>query len=318
METIYIKHPIDPERIKKAPSVMALGYFDGVHKGHQQVIKTAAKVAIEQKLPLAVMTFHPHPKEVLSTSTKPMRYITPLQEKMEQMKKLGVDQFYIISFTKEFASLSPQQFVKDYLISLNVQHVVAGFDFTYGAKGKGNMDTIEEDSKGHFNFSMVPALKNGPIKVSSTHIRELIHQGEVQLIPDDLGRYYKMSGTVIDGEKRGRKLGFPTANIQMNERYEIPKTGVYVVKLSIDGHHYFGVCNIGYKPTFHVKHEGDPSIEIHIFDFKQDIYGKEVEIEWLNRIREEKKFASIDDLIHQIHRDKEQSITYLKKNQLAF
>ncbi|KGA98206.1 riboflavin biosynthesis protein RibF [Alkalihalobacillus alcalophilus ATCC 27647 = CGMCC 1.3604] len=318
METIYLRHPIDPKKIETKPNVMALGYFDGVHKGHQEVIKAAAAIAIEDHLQLTVMTFHPHPKEVLGKSSEPMRYLTPLEDKLTYMEKLGVERIYIISFTEEFAKLSPEQFVDEYLSGLNVKHAVAGFDFTYGALGRGNMESLPGHAKGQFSQTIVPKLEYGNLKISSSHIRELLERGEVEEIPNNLNRYYKLKGLVIDGDKRGRKLGFPTANIQMEKRYVTPRIGVYGVRVTHGQSQYFGVCNLGYAPTFNKTQKTDPSIEVHLLQYDGDLYGEELEVEWIFRIRPEKKFADFNDLVTQIEADKQTAITYFAENQLAF
>ncbi|GAE24301.1 riboflavin kinase [Halalkalibacter wakoensis JCM 9140] len=310
MDTIYLKHPIDGTTLKHEKTVMALGYFDGVHIGHQKVIKNAIEIANKLNTSTSVMTFHPHPKEVLRNTE--MNYITPLSEKIKKIEKLGVDTLFVVEFSLEFASLTPQQFVDDYLIGLHVVHVVAGFDFTYGALGKGTMETLPFHARNRLHSTTVEKFEMNNEKVSSTKIRELLQQGAVWDVVSLLGSEYTLMGTVVDGEKRGRTIGFPTANIKPNDRYIIPKTGVYAVKLTVNETQYDGVCNVGYKPTFHQENEADPTIEVHLFAFDQDIYGKEVELQWISRIRSEKKFNGVEQLIEQIQRDKETAISLLQ------
>jgi riboflavin kinase/FMN adenylyltransferase len=307
MEVIYLQHPIEPETLKTRPSVMALGYFDGVHNGHRQVIQTAVQTAQKRELDVAVMTFDPHPKEVLRVE-EPMSYITPLPDKIERIRQLDVNTLYVIRFTLDFAKLTPQQYVDDYLIGLNVQHVVAGFDFTYGSLGKGTMETLPFHSRQQFSQTTVGKCKVGETKVSSSKIRQLLAEGDVENVRQFLGVFYQLTGVVVDGEKRGRTIGFPTANIQPSDRYIIPKTGVYAVEVELEGSVYEGVCNIGYKPTFHNKKPDTPSIEIHIFLFDSDIYGKKVRVVWLKRLREERKFSGVEELISQITKDKQKAI----------
>ncbi|KMK77259.1 riboflavin biosynthesis protein RibF [Alkalihalobacillus pseudalcaliphilus] len=318
METIYLQHPIDPTEIDIKPTVMALGYFDGVHKGHQEVIKVAAEQAVEKGLLLTLMTFSPHPKEVLSKVAEPMRHLTPLEDKLQLLEKLGVDRVLVVSFTEDFAKLTPEQFVEQYIINLHVQHTVCGFDFTYGSRGKGNINTLPEHSKERFTQSIVPKLEYENKKISSTHIRKLLEAGQVEQVPYDLNRYYSIQGIVVDGDKRGRKLGFPTANIQMNKRYVIPKTGVYGVRVSYKNKAYFGVCNLGYVPTFNENQKPEPSIEVHLLDFDQNVYGESLKVEWIFRIRSEKKFADFNDLVKQINTDKLTAIDFFNENELAF
>ncbi|MFC0472010.1 bifunctional riboflavin kinase/FAD synthetase [Halalkalibacter kiskunsagensis] len=308
MDTIYLKHPIDGRTLNRSRTVMALGYFDGVHLGHQAVIKEANKIAASIGASTSVMTFHPHPKEVLR-KTK-MNYITPLTDKIKKIEGFAVDTLYVVNFTPAFANLTPQQFVDDYLIGLNVVHAVAGFDFTYGSLGKGTMETLPFHARNRLDSTIVEKFEENSEKVSSSKVRQLLESGDVNYVSKLLGEEYSLKGTVVDGEKRGRTIGFPTANIKPLERYIVPRTGVYAVKLTINNEQYEGVCNVGYKPTFHNEKESHPSIEVHLFGFNQDIYGLEVEVRWFLRIRSEQKFASIDDLKTQITLDKEKALTF--------
>ncbi|KHF39734.1 bifunctional riboflavin kinase/FAD synthetase [Halalkalibacter okhensis] len=303
MDTIYLEHPIDRNTLKPEKTVMALGYFDGVHTGHQAVMKKAKEVAIRLNTTTSVMTFHPHPKEVLRKTE--MNYITPLPDKINKIEKLGIDTLYVVRFTPLFASLTPQEFVDEYLIGLHVVHAVAGFDFTYGSLGKGSMETLPFHARNRLEATIVEKYENNNEKVSSTKIRKLLEQGDVSSVAILLGEDYVIKGTVVDGEKRGRTIGFPTANVEPRERYIIPRTGVYAVRLTISGVEYDGVCNVGYKPTFHAEQVATPTIEVHLFSFDKDIYGAEVEIQWISRIRSEQKFDGIDQLIKQITLDKE-------------
>ncbi|WP_449540053.1 bifunctional riboflavin kinase/FAD synthetase [Ferdinandcohnia sp. Marseille-Q9671] len=311
MKTIRISHPHSFNNSDLPPTVLALGYFDGLHLGHQKVVETAKKEAEKQGLTCSVMTFDPHPSVVLGKNVNHIEYITPLQHKEELFKEMDIDYLYIVNFTSEFASLLPKQFVNKYIIGLNVKHVVAGFDFTYGKFGKGTMETLPEHAEGRFTQTTVSKLTFNHEKVSSTLIRDLLQKGEVDQLPMLLGRYYTIQGTVIDGEKRGRTIGFPTANVKTNEDYIIPKMGVYAVRLKVRSTWYNGVCNLGVKPTFH-ENETVPSIEVHLFDFNEDIYQEDVIVEWHKRIRSEKKFTSIDELVKQIGLDKEQAQNYFE------
>ncbi|ANB58889.1 riboflavin biosynthesis protein RibF [Anoxybacillus sp. B7M1] len=313
METRFITYPHYQKREDFPPTVMALGYFDGVHLGHQEVIRTAVHLAAENGYKSAVMTFHPHPSIVLGKKEQHVQLITPLKEKERQMARLGVDYLYIVEFTPSFAELLPQQFVDEYIIDFHVKHVVAGFDFTYGRLGKGTMETIPFHSREQFAHTVIPKLTRNGEKISSTYIRRLLKDGEVQQLPELLGRFYTIEGTVIDGEKRGRTIGFPTANIEPEDDYLLPALGVYAVKVRIGNETFAGVCNVGYKPTFHRDRQGRPSIEVHIFHFSREIYGETVTIEWHKRLRSEQKFASVEQLVEQIERDKERAEDYFRK-----
>jgi len=313
LEVIKLSYPIHIENTEFPPLAMALGYFDGVHRGHQQVILEAKRQAEEKDLSSAVMTFDPHPSVVLGKNTQHVHYITPLNEKVKIMEELGVDYLIIIEFTPEFAHLLPQEFIDQYVIALNVQHVVAGFDFTYGRMGKGTMETLPFHSRNQFSYTIVPKFVQGDEKVSSTKIRRLLKAGETIELPLLLGRFYTTSGIVVHGDKRGRTIGFPTANVDLYDEYMIPPTGVYAVRLKVENSWYDGVCNVGYKPTFN-KESLKLSVEVHLFDFNKDIYGSEVVIEWHLYLRKEQKFAGIDELVVQIEKDKQNSLAYFEKN----
>ncbi|WP_375545214.1 bifunctional riboflavin kinase/FAD synthetase [Niallia taxi] len=291
------------------PLVMALGYFDGVHLGHQKVIGEAKKVADELGIKTGVMTFDPHPSLVLSKEKKQIGLITSLDTKIAEMEKLGVDYLFIIHFTKEFAALEPQQFVDQYLVGLHAKHVVAGFDYTYGMKAAGTSETLEEHSRGQFGITIINKETFEGEKVSSTLIRSHINTGAMDKVPMLLGRYYSIHGRVIHGDKRGRTIGFPTANVEAAGEEIIPPQGVYAVKVLVDGKWYEGVCNVGTKPTFHPE-KTVQSIEAHIFDFNQEIYDKTITIEWHIRIRSEKKFNGIQELVEQIAKDKQTAVEY--------
>ncbi|WP_066068668.1 bifunctional riboflavin kinase/FAD synthetase [Neobacillus soli] len=312
MEVIRLSFPLKIMNNEFPPLAMALGYFDGVHRGHQQVILEAKRQAEEKGLHSAVMTFDPHPSVVLGKNKRHVHYITPLTEKVQILERIGIDYLFIIQFTLEFANLLPQEFIDEYVIGLNVQHVVAGFDFTYGRMGKGTMETLPFHSRDVFSYSVVPKFTEGDEKVSSTRIRNLLTDGRMDELSSLLGRFYTTSGVVIHGDKRGRTIGFPTANIDVNEEYIFPPLGVYAVRIKIDSQWHKGVCNVGFKPTFN-KEALRVSVEVHIFDFNQDIYGKDVVIEWHLHLRKEKKFAGVEELVTQIEKDKQNVITYFKR-----
>ncbi|MBS4172562.1 bifunctional riboflavin kinase/FAD synthetase [Bacillus sp. FJAT-49736] len=315
MKVMTLHHPHSYSKTDFPPLVMALGYFDGIHLGHKKVITTAKNIAEEHIWKSAVMTFDPHPSVVLSAQNKHVELITPLDEKIRLMEELGIDYLIIVRFTSSFASLDPQEFVNQYIIGLNVKHVVAGFDFTYGKFGKGTIDTMPLHSKNEFGCTKVEKLNspNGDEKVGSTLIRKLLHEGDVTGAYSLLGRFYRTDGIVVHGEKRGRQIGFPTANIKLNSDYIVPQNGVYAVKIYVNNQWHQGVCNIGVKPTFKNPDEFTRSIEVHIIDFDHSIYGEEVTIEWHKRMRDEQKFDGIEALKSQIAKDKQTTIDYFKQ-----
>ncbi len=310
VEMIKLNHPHTFNKNDFPPLAMALGYFDGVHLGHQKVIKEAKQIAESKGLKSAVMTFDPHPSVVLGKRVQQIEYITPLEDKIRVIEGLGADYLFIVHFTPEFASLLPQQFVDDYIIGLNVKHAVAGFDYTYGKMGKGNMETIQFHSRGSFDFTVVPKLSADGEKISSTLIRSVIHEGRVDAIPSLLGRHFSTAGVVAHGDKRGRTIGFPTANIETPDEYLLPPTGVYAVRIFIRDQWHHGVCNVGYKPTFKEEKAKKPTVEVHIFDFSEDIYGETATVEWHLRLRPEQKFSGIDALVEQIGKDKQAALNY--------
>lgn len=308
MKVIAIKHPHQFTQEDFPELVMALGFFDGIHKGHQKVITTAVDLAKSTNRKSAMMTFDPHPSVMLRK--KSIRYITPLEDKIKIVEDLDVDYVFIIHFSEEFADLTPEQFVDQYLVRLNVRHVVAGFDYTYGRFGKGTMEELPTYANDRFSQTVIEKQTLDDEKVSSSRIREILKVGNFLEFYHLVGRFYVTKGHVIHGEKRGRTLGFPTANIEVSDSYIFPATGVYAVCIQIEGHWYKGVCNVGFKPTFHNEQPAVPSVEVHVLDFSGDIYGADVVVEWHTRLRSEQKFSGLEELVHQIHVDKENALQY--------
>lgn len=313
VEVIKIKHPHDFQRKQFTPMAMAFGYFDGVHQGHRKVINTAKKIAANNGWKSAVMTFDPHPSVVLRRNIAQMEYISPLKEKIRLIAELGIDYLFIVHFTQEFANLLPQEFVDQYIIGLNVAHVVAGFDYTYGRLGKGTMETLPFHSRELFDHTVVPKIELDHEKISSSLIRSKISEGKTNELPSLLGRFYTISGTVVHGDKRGRTIGFPTANVDTADHYLLPPPGVYSVRFFVKGKWHDGVCNVGYKPTFYGENSKKLSIEVHVFDFHEDIYGEHVIVEWHEHLRKERKFSSANELVAQIEKDKIEALFYFSE-----
>ncbi len=288
----------------EAKYAAAIGDFDGVHLGHRQVIGRAVQLADQKGLKSAVMTFCPHPREVLGHKQY-SRSLAPFSKKSQLLKQLGVDDIWAVRFDEEFSKVEPEQFFENMLALLNIDTIVVGFDFTFGHRGRGTPDLLKELGKGNINVEVVPPYKIDGEKVSSTCIRELLLEGEVELANKYLGRRYAVSGTVVEGEKRGRTIGFPTANIALDDSYVIPAKGVYAVNVACQGQKHHGVMNIGVKPTFHGDLDVEPTLEVHILDFDRSIYGEAVEVEFVKFIRKEQKFGSVEALIKQIAQDAE-------------
>ncbi|WP_313234501.1 bifunctional riboflavin kinase/FAD synthetase [Sporosarcina ureae] len=304
MKIYRLRYPDSVNIRQLDASSLAIGFFDGVHKGHQEVIRTAQKLADDLSIETAVMTFDPHPSQLFSG--KNVGYITPIEEKVRVLESLGVDTLFIVSFDWELASLSPQRFIDIFIKKLGVKHVTAGFDFTFGSKGSGTMKDMQELSEGKYGTTIVSkVIFDQDNKVSSTAIRQQLSKGDVEAAAELLGRPFRTTGEVIHGEKRGRQLGFPTANIQTAEEHIVPANGVYAVRCLIEDTWYQGVCNMGVKPTFHDPEHRIPTAEVHLLDVNIDLYGKKMAIEWLHRIRSEQKFDSLDALKTQIGKDKQ-------------
>lgn len=283
--------------------MVAIGDFDGVHLGHQEVIGRALRSAKQLGLPTAIMTFHPHPRAVMGQD-KYTELLTPMNKKMMIFESLGVNHAYIVTFDASLMQLSPEQFVDQVLDRLGVNSVICGFDFTFGYQGKGTPDSLCKLSHGKFSVEVVRPFQMDGEKVSSTLIRESLQQGDIDTVTRLLGRPYSISGIVVDGEKRGRTIGFPTANLQLDEPYVTPANGVYAIKAMVKGETYKGVMNIGVKPTFS-SGEPMPSFEAHLFEFSEQIYGEQMNVELIAFLRPERKFSSIDDLVAQIKLDAE-------------
>lgn len=295
MKTTYLTYPHELNKQDLAESVAAIGFFDGIHKGHQEVINHALKYAKENNKKCSIITFHPHPSVVLNSPNKTVKYITPLSEKEKLLEEMGVDEIYVIKFNKELSLVEPDEFITHFIVGLNITHLVAGFDFSYGHKGKGNMSNIKEYAKERFTYEAVKKVEINDEKVSSTKIRELLSVGAVDKAASLLGRPFSYAGKVIDGDKRGRLIGYPTANLETEEKYLLPKEGVYAVKVHLANEVYYGMANLGFVPTFK-EHMDEPIVEVFIFDFDKDIYGETLKIDWLNFIRNEEKFSGIEEI----------------------
>lgn len=283
---------------------LAIGFFDGLHKGHQTVINKAIGKAKELGIRSAVMTFNPHPSHVLGGGKNKIGYITPFEEKKRLLNSMGVEVMFVVEFDKQLAALQPDMFVDLFIKELGVKHVTAGFDYSFGSKGAGNMAYMAEIADGAYGTTVVGKVTDEEDKISSTRIRELLSKGNVEAASLLLGRDLRTIGTVVDGEKKGRQLGFPTANVNPPEGCILPANGVYAVRFLFDGLSFDGVCNVGVKPTFNNPDIKAPMVEVHVLNFDEDIYGKQVAVEWVEHIRGEIKFESLDALIAQIGQDK--------------
>lgn len=315
MKVVHLKYPHQINLANESTTAysLAVGFFDGVHKGHQAVIQNAKDIAKQLNLESAVMTFDPHPSIVLGGRKEKVFYITPLQQKLDVLEEFGVENVFVVHFTSDFAKLSPEDFIQHFIKDLNIKHVSAGFDFSFGKFGKGNMETMLELSNGEYGVTVIDKQSDEEEKISSTRIRNDLQDGDMESAAKLLGRAFEVPGIVVHGDKRGRTIGFPTANIQSMEGSFIPATGVYAVKILVQNKWYDGVCNVGYKPTFKNPEDKQLTIEVHILDFDKNIYGEEVKVGWYKRIRSEKKFDGIESLKAQIEKDKMEAIEYFAR-----
>ncbi|WP_246313955.1 bifunctional riboflavin kinase/FAD synthetase [Paenibacillus foliorum] len=287
------------------PQVLAIGDFDGVHLGHQEVIKRAIHTAEGLRIPASIMTFHPHPRQVLG-QCKYVQLLTPVEQKKRLMEALGVDNMYIVSFNNELMKVSPSEFVENMLVPMKVNTVIVGFDFTFGHLGAGTPDTLCELAQGRFAVEVIRPFHQNGSKVSSTWVREHLLSGNLEQANALLGRPYSLNGIVVHGDGRGKTIGFPTANIDLLDPFLIPTLGVYAARVTVDGQTYNSVMNVGNKPTFESNLE-KPTLEAHLFDFSESIYGKEVTVDFISYLRPERKFSGVTELIAQIQRDADQA-----------
>lgn len=296
-------------------SVATIGNFDGVHRGHQQVIEKLAEAGRRLNLPLVVILFEPQPREYFTLTTAPPRLMS-LREKLSCLGRLPVDAVLLLRFTETLANLSAEAFIEDILLrQLGVRHLVVGDDFRFGLNRRGTFELLQTYGQQHgFQVADTPSVVCCGARVSSTRIREALEQGQMTLAADLLGRTYSVQGRVVHGEKRGRTLGFPTANVNMNRKNSAIR-GVFAVTLTTpDGREYPGVANVGQRPT--IRGGQRINLETFLFDFSGDLYGQRVEVQFHHRIREERRFAHIDTLRAQITRDAEAARNYLTNRPL--
>jgi riboflavin kinase/FMN adenylyltransferase len=288
-----------PDRLKGA--FVTIGNFDGVHLGHQFIFRMLIEEARREGRPAVVISFEPHPQRVLHPERRPFYLIASPEEKIRLLAGLGIDAFILIPFSLEYARTTAEEFVREVLRErLRIRRILIGHDYTFGRGKEGNEAFLTEAGRRlGFEVEGINAFCVGDIVISSTKIREALLAGEVRFAATLLGRPYNLSGRVIYGNQRGVRLGFPTANIAPDKEL-VPARGVYAVRVIREGKRHDGILNIGFNPTFA---DGKRSIEVHIFDFHEDIYGESIEILFSERIRDEVRFESPEKLIAQIDRD---------------
>ena len=280
--------------------VASIGNYDGLHLGHRQVLRQLSEQAREDGLPSLVMCFEPTPLEFFCGDKAPARLST-FREKVEQLGAMGIDRFFCVRFDPELAEMSPEQFVRDLLVDgIGVRHLVVGDDFRFGRDRSGDFNTLEVAGRTHgFEVVDTPSYSVDGIRVSSTIVRESLAKGDLGLAERMLGRPYSMSGRVVRGDQLGRQLGFPTANLRVG-RHKPPLRGVYAVRIRGLGQVRAGMASLGTRPTV----DGtEMRLEVHIFDFGEDIYGRHIQVEFACRLRTEKRFDSVELMTEQLHRD---------------
>jgi riboflavin kinase / FMN adenylyltransferase len=292
--------------------VVSTGTFDGVHLGHKTIIKQMTAIAALKGLQSVVITFDPHPRIALGKDENKLKLLTSLDEKIAVFESLGIDNVFVIPFTKEFAATPYENYIKDILVGkIGAKHIVLGFNHQFGQQRSGNHNTLIDLGKtyGYEVTEVAPQDYEGQV-VSSTKIRELLDEKNLDLANKLLGYHYLVAGKVVHGRKVGKIIGYPTANLSIGDPYKlIPAVGVYAVTVRINNEVHFGMCSIGFNPTFG---KMGMSVEVNIFDFDADIYGKDIMLGFVAYLRPEIKFDSVEALVRQIQIDKEHSLQILQ------
>lgn len=299
------------EFTSKKKTIVTLGTFDGVHLGHTVILDRICNIAKQENLESVVLTFFPHPRLIVSNDSE-IKLLNTMAEKAKLLEQKGIQNFIIHPFDKLFSELSPREFVKQILIKqLNIQKIIIGYDHKFGKNRAADFnDLIAFGNEFGFDVEEIPAKQVDEVSVSSTKIRNSLLEGNISLANDYLGYSYMLSGIVVKGNQLGRTIGFPTANIQISENYKlIPKNGVYMITTILNNKIIFGMMNIGVKPTLG---ENLLSIEVHLLHFSEDIYGHEIQVNVMKRLREEQKFESFEVLKSQLEIDKANTLHYFE------
>ena len=287
---------------ENTPKVLSLGMFDGVHFGHISIINLLKSVAQENNLETAILTFWPHPRKVFNPNDE-IKLLNTLNEKLNLLENANLDVVFLKSFDENFRNLTGEEFIRQILVEkLNVKHIIIGHDHVFGKNKSGNFELLQKLSKElDFVVQQLDAVKEGEFNISSTKIRNCLANGNIIGANKMLGYHYSVSGKVIDGKKLGRTIGYPTANIEVDELKLLPKKGAYIVEVYVKNKFYKGMLSIGTNPTVN----GDKlTVEVYILDFNEDIYGEEITVKFRDFLHEEIKFESLEKLIERLDEDK--------------
>lgn len=290
----------------ESPTIVTIGTFDGVHLGHQKILSRLTELKKQTGLKTVVLTFDPHPRKILFPEQKDLKLLTLVDEKLELLDKYGVDVAVVYPFSRQFSQLDSELYIKEILLKqLNVKHLVIGYDHKFGMNRTGDINTLKKYAPDNdFTVEEISAKDIDNIAISSSKIRKALEEGNIDMASEFLGHRFFLNATVVKGKQLGRTIGYPTANLKTEGAEKIiPKMGVYFVEIIVDGVKHAGMMNIGTNPTT----DADDAIklEVNIFDFNDDIYGKQIQLNFLKRLRDEKKFANLNGLIEALHQDKE-------------
>jgi riboflavin kinase / FMN adenylyltransferase len=306
-----VYHSLDT--FEKLPNaVVTSGTFDGVHKGHQKILSRLKEINAQQQGETVVLTYWPHPRMIVSDDSQDFQLLSTIDEKIELFDSLGIQHLIITPFTRAFSELSSTEFIQQVLVDrIGTKKFVIGYDHRFGRNREGSFEFLQKVAPSFgFEVEEIPRQDIDELAISSTRIRNALQQGDIEVANELLGRPYPISGVVVKGKQLGRTLGFPTANLEVKENYKlVPANGVYAVKVKLRGQLGDGILNIGIRPTIDGTHR---TIEVHLFDFDQDIYGERLQILLHKFIRPEKKFESLDALVAQIKEDKAVATEYLR------
>lgn len=306
------------EVLRDSNSIVTVGTFDGIHLGHREIIREVARQASGRRGRSVVVTFEPHPKEVVRSDRSPIALLTTLEEKLSLLEQEGMDLVCVVPFTQEFSRQTPREFYERVIAArIGVSAVVIGTDHMFGRDRAGGMQELQAFGQ-EFGFSLttIPPLVIDNVRVSSTAIRKALALGDVARAGRYLGRAYSLSAPVVEGDRRGRTLGFATANLDITGSAKvIPAAGVYVVEAEVLGERRYGMMNIGHRPTF--TDGSQLTVEAHLFGIDQDLYGQRLRVWFLTRLREEKRFSSAEELVRQLHQDKEEAQRIIRQPPFA-